>query len=56
MTEQVVIKPKNGFGGIGGTYVKPTGLANVRKFYEIFQEHGSKIKIIRKKQKYKDLM
>ena len=46
MSEQVVIKPKNGFGGIGGTYVKPTGLANVRKFYEIFQEHGSKIKII----------
>jgi len=31
--EKVVIKPKNGFGGIGGTYVKPTALANVRAFY-----------------------
>ena len=28
--ETVVIKPKNGFGGIGGEYVKPTALANVR--------------------------
>ncbi|CCD26186.1 dihydroorotate dehydrogenase NDAI_0H00120 [Naumovozyma dairenensis CBS 421] len=31
--ESVVIKPKNGFGGIGGEYVKPTALANVRAFY-----------------------
>lgn len=31
--ESVVIKPKNGFGGIGGAYVKPTALANVRAFY-----------------------
>lgn len=31
-TEAVVIKPKNGFGGIGGEYVKPTALANVRAF------------------------
>lgn len=31
--ESVVIKPKNGFGGIGGDYVKPTALANVRAFY-----------------------
>jgi dihydroorotate dehydrogenase (fumarate) len=45
-TEQTVIKPKEGFGGIGGSYVKPTGLANVRKFYEIFQREGSKIKIV----------
>ena len=33
--EQVLIKPKNGFGGIGGDFVKPTALANVRKFYEL---------------------
>lgn len=33
MTESVVIKPKDGFGGIGGEYVKPTALANVRAFY-----------------------
>lgn len=31
--EQVVIKPKEGFGGIGGQYIKPTALANVRAFY-----------------------
>ena len=33
--EAVVIKPKKGFGGIGGDYIKPTALANVRKFYEL---------------------
>ena len=32
--ESVVIKPKNGFGGIGGEYVKPTALANVHAFYQ----------------------
>lgn len=32
-TETVVIKPKDGFGGLGGEYVKPTALANVRAFY-----------------------
>ncbi|EQA5379798.1 dihydroorotate oxidase [Enterococcus hirae] len=31
--EAVVIKPKEGFGGLGGEYVKPTALANVRAFY-----------------------
>lgn len=34
-TESAAIKPKNGFGGIGGKYAKPTALANVRKFYEL---------------------
>jgi len=29
-SESVVIKPKDGFGGIGGSYVKPTALANVK--------------------------
>ena len=28
------INPKGGFGGIGGSVVKPFGLANVRKFHE----------------------
>jgi dihydroorotate dehydrogenase (fumarate) len=28
--EAAVIRPKGGFGGIGGEYVKPTALANVR--------------------------
>ncbi len=36
-TESVVIKPKHGFGGIGGAYVKPTALANVRKFYTLLK-------------------
>lgn len=32
--ESVVIRPKNGFGGIGGEYIKPTALANVHGFYQ----------------------
>ncbi len=32
--ESVVIRPKNGFGGIGGEYIKPTALANVHAFYQ----------------------
>jgi dihydroorotate dehydrogenase (fumarate) len=34
MLETTVITPKGGFGGLGGTYVKPTALANVRAFRE----------------------
>lgn len=41
--EQAVIKPKGGFGGIGGRVIKYTTLANVRKFYELL---GDKIQII----------
>ncbi|KAH9584161.1 Dihydroorotate dehydrogenase domain [Trypanosoma melophagium] len=32
-TETVVIKPKQGFGGVGGKYILPTALANVNAFY-----------------------
>ena len=32
-TETVLIKPKDGFGGIGGDYVLPTALANVNAFF-----------------------
>ncbi len=32
-TESTVIKPKKGFGGIGGPIIKPFALANIRKFY-----------------------
>ncbi|OAM30863.1 MULTISPECIES: dihydroorotate oxidase [Eikenella] len=32
--ETVAIRPKNGFGGIGGEYIKPTALANVHAFYQ----------------------
>ena len=34
-TNKVVIKPKRGYGGIGGSIVKPTALANVHKFYKL---------------------
>lgn len=33
--ESVVIRPKNGFGGIGGEYIKPTALANVHAFINV---------------------
>ncbi len=35
--EAVVIKPKGGFGGLGGTLIKPVALANVRAFYKFFE-------------------
>lgn len=37
-TETVVIKPKGGFGGLGGDYIKPTALANVRKFRQLLKK------------------
>jgi dihydroorotate dehydrogenase (fumarate) len=45
-TETTVIKPKDGIGGIGGSYVKPTGLSNVRNFYLQFQKLNKNINII----------
>lgn len=36
-TETVLIKPKNGYGGLGGDYVKPTALANVHQFYRLLR-------------------
>ncbi len=36
--EETTIKPKNGFGGLGGSIIKHTALANVRKFYELLPE------------------
>jgi dihydroorotate dehydrogenase (fumarate) len=33
----VVIKPKGGFGGLGGAIIKPVALANVRAFYKHFE-------------------
>lgn len=42
-TERPLIKPKGGFGGIGGRAIKYTTLANVRKFYELL---GDEIQII----------
>ncbi len=36
-TETTIIKPKGGYGGLSGEYVKPVGLSNVRAFYERFE-------------------
>ena len=41
--EKPLIKPKGGLGGIGGSYIKFTALANVRRFYELFND---KIQVI----------
>jgi dihydroorotate dehydrogenase (fumarate) len=35
--ETVVIKPKGGFGGLGGPLIKPVALANVRAFWKQFK-------------------
>ena len=44
--EETVIKPKNGMGGIGGKYIKPIALSNVRNFYLEFQKRNLNIDII----------
>ncbi len=36
-SESVLIKPKGGFGGLGGPLIKPVALANVRAFWRLFQ-------------------
>jgi len=41
--ESVVIKPKGGFGGLGGSIIKPVALANVRAFWKLL---GDRIPII----------
>jgi dihydroorotate dehydrogenase (fumarate) len=33
-----VIKPKGGFGGLGGALIKPVALANVRAFWKLFED------------------
>ena len=40
------IRPKDGMGGIGGKYIKPIGLSNVRNFYLEFQKQNLKIDVI----------
>jgi dihydroorotate dehydrogenase (fumarate) len=39
--ESVVIKPKGGFGGLGGTLIRPVALANVRAFWRLLGERCS---------------
>lgn len=43
VSHRPVIKPKGGFGGLGGAIIKPVALANARKFYELL---GDKIQIV----------
>jgi len=38
VTESPIIKPKGGFGGLCGDYIKPIGLANVRAFRELLDD------------------
>jgi dihydroorotate dehydrogenase (fumarate) len=37
--ETPVIKPKGGFGGLGGSLIKPVALANVRAFWKLLEGH-----------------
>ncbi|MGB0935827.1 MAG: dihydroorotate oxidase [Colwellia sp.] len=38
VTEKPIIKPKKGFGGLCGEFVKPIGLANVKAFRDLLPE------------------
>lgn len=38
VTERPLIKPKGGLGGIGGGYIKYTTLANIKNFYDLFND------------------
>lgn len=40
-TEQPLIRPKGGFGGLGGDYLKPVALANVRAFSQLLGDRMS---------------
>ncbi len=42
-TEKPLIRPKGGFGGLGGEYIKPVALANVRAFSQLL---GDRMQII----------
>ena len=37
--QEPVIKPKGGFGGLGGSLIKPVALANVRAFWKLLGGH-----------------
>jgi dihydroorotate dehydrogenase (fumarate) len=38
--ESVAMKAKDGFGGLGGGFIKPTALANIRQLYNRLAEKG----------------
>lgn len=44
-TRTKVIRPNDGFGGLGGPAVLPIALAEVHRFYKFFQKHKTQIAI-----------
>ncbi|MBI2046917.1 dihydroorotate oxidase [Candidatus Pacearchaeota archaeon] len=45
-TETTMLKPKKGFGGLCGDYIKPIALGNIRNFYELLDKEKNKVSII----------
>ncbi|MDW8328892.1 MAG: dihydroorotate oxidase, partial [Candidatus Bipolaricaulota bacterium] len=44
-TRTKVIRPNDGFGGLGGPAVLPIALAEVHRFYRFFQKHRARIAV-----------
>lgn len=44
-TKTKVIKPREGYGGLGGPAILPIALAEVHRFYKFFKKHGSPIAV-----------
>jgi dihydroorotate dehydrogenase (fumarate) len=44
-TRTKVIRPNEGFGGLGGPAVLPIALAEVHRFYKFFRKHRAKIAV-----------
>lgn len=44
-TRTKVIRPNDGFGGLGGPAVLPIALAEVHRFYKFFQKHKAQIAV-----------
>ena len=44
-TRTKVIKPRHGYGGLGGPCILPIALAEVHRFYTFFKKHGSPIAV-----------
>lgn len=44
-TRTKVIRPNEGFGGLGGPAVLPIALAEVHRFYKFFQKHKARIAV-----------
>jgi len=42
-TKTKVIKPREGYGGLGGPCILPIALGEVHRFYKFFKKHGSPI-------------